>query len=51
MSDLLSAQLLREMNEELTSEEDEPIIIGEVEVRYILIPGLRKNSRRKEFIL
>lgn len=44
MSDLLSAQLLQEMNEELSDNEDEPITIGEVEVQYTMIPGLRKGS-------
>lgn len=45
MSDLLSAQLLREMNDELSqSDDDEPFIHGEVEVDYELIPGKREGS-------
>lgn len=45
MSDLLSAQLLREVYEELSSNEDDPIIIGEIEVKYSMIPGLRSGSK------
>lgn len=42
MSDALSAQLLREINEELSnSSEDDSIIIGEIEVDYITMPGFR----------
>lgn len=44
MSELLSAQLLREMNDELSENDDEPITIGEIEVQYTLIPGLREGS-------
>lgn len=47
MSDLLSAQLLREMNDNLSESEDEPIEeidIGEIDVKYTMIPGLRKGS-------
>lgn len=44
MSDSLSAQLLREMNEQLSSDENEPISIGEIDFEYTLIPGLRKGS-------
>lgn len=45
MSDLLSAQILRQINEELSnSSEDDSIIIGEIEVKYIIIPGFRTGS-------
>lgn len=44
MSDLLSVQLLREINDELSDTEDDPINIGEIEVQYTLIKGLREGS-------
>lgn len=48
MSDSLSAQLLREMNDALTESEDEnedeTIIIGKIEVKFTRIPGLRSGS-------
>lgn len=46
MSDLLSAQLLRELDEELSNNynEDNPIIIGEIEVNHTMVPGLREGS-------
>lgn len=44
MSDSLSAQLLREMNDNLSETEDEPIIIGEIAVEYRMIPGMREGS-------
>lgn len=43
MSDLLSAQLLREMNDEISDDEDSPISIGEIEVRFEIVPGLRQG--------
>lgn len=52
MSDLLSAQLLDEINNENTNEneippnieDDEPLITGDIEVEFMLIPGLRTGS-------
>lgn len=50
MSDSLSAQLLREINDRIRhesveeEEEEELSSIGEIEVRYIMIPGRREGS-------
>lgn len=44
MSDVLSEQLLREIDDELSNDEDEPINIGEIEVQYEIVEGLRKGS-------
>lgn len=44
MSDCLSAQLLSELDEEISENEDEQITDGSIEVKYTIIPGLRKNS-------
>lgn len=44
MSDVLSEQLLREIEDELSNNEDEPIIVGEIEIKYEMIYGLRKGS-------
>lgn len=44
MSDTLSAQLMREMNERLSESEDEPIISREIEVQFVMVPGLRTGS-------
>lgn len=43
MSDLLSAQLLREMNENLSDSEDDHSI-SVIDVKYMIIPGLREGS-------
>lgn len=44
MSDLLSAQLLREMEDNLSGGEDDPINIGDIEVQFRMIEGLREES-------
>lgn len=45
MSDLLSAQLLRELEDELSDiEEAGAMIIGDIEVQFKMIPGLREGS-------
>lgn len=46
MSDLLSAQLLREMEENLTeSDNDDEVNFTELNVEYRIISGLRENSK------
>lgn len=42
--DLLSAQLLREINGESSRNEDDLTIVGNIEVHYTMVPGLRKGS-------
>lgn len=45
MSDLLSAQLLKEINEDLSSSsEDEQISLNEIEVKFVVIPGSVEGS-------
>lgn len=45
MSDTYSAQLIREMEENLSESDDEVITVQQIEVEYEIIPGLRENSR------
>lgn len=42
--DLLSAQLLREINEEISHEEGAINTIGEIEIRYVMTAGIREGS-------
>lgn len=44
MSDLFSAQLLQQMNGDLSFVEEAENTIGEIRVKYVIIPGFRKNS-------
>lgn len=45
MSDLLSTQLLRQMEENLSDSDDEAFMATELEVEYKIIRGLREKSK------